>query len=211
MFNNHDFNTNGEKDYYDSIKKSCSVIFDAGSHNNSIFVNSTGEVHYFEPFPLLIEELKLLKNENSKSYFNNFGLSDKEEVLKYYHNLGSFVDRSNGPSKCESIYRGDNFLVKRADSYIIENNITNIDFLKIDVEGLELQVLKGFGDKLNIVKTIQFEYGIGTADNGYGMKTLIDYLKSYGFSNFCYIAPKSLVPITDYSDHWHYCNIVCSR
>lgn len=211
MFNNHDFNTNGEVDYYNSIKYSCDVIFDVGAHNNSIFLDHEKEVHYFEPFPKLLNQLKILPNKNKRSYFNEFGLSDKEEILKYYDNLGSFVNRAEGPSKCETIYKGDQFLVKRADSYIKENNITNIDFLKIDVECFELQVLKGFGEKLNIARNIQFEYGIGTADGGYNMKTLIDHLKSFGFSNFSYIAPNSLIPITNYSDHWHYCNIVCSK
>jgi hypothetical protein len=40
-------------------------------------------------------------------------------------------------------------------------NISQIDFLKIDVEGAEHLVLKGFGDMLstNQIKIIQFEYG----------------------------------------------------
>ena len=34
-----------------------------------------------------------------------------------------------------------------------------IDFFKIDVEGHEMDVLKGIGDKISNIKLIQFEFG----------------------------------------------------
>ena len=37
--------------------------------------------------------------------------------------------------------------IKKGKDYIISNNIQNIDFLKIDTEGYELNVLQGFGSK----------------------------------------------------------------
>ena len=51
--------------------------------------------------------------------------------------------------------------------------------MKIDVEGFELNVLKGFGDKLNNVTFIQFEYGDGLKDAGFKMIDIIDYLKQH--------------------------------
>ncbi|HPQ46797.1 MAG TPA: FkbM family methyltransferase [Clostridia bacterium] len=53
------------------------------------------------------------------------------------------------------------------DTYCSENSIGNIDFLKVDVEGHELKVLKGFKDMLRngCVDIIQFElneYGINS-------------------------------------------------
>lgn len=212
MFDNvFDSNLNGEIRFFESIKDECEIIFDVGSHNNSIFVNYDKCVHYFEHHPKLMNELKNLNNLNKESYFNEFGLSDVPQKLKYYNNLGSFVDRSEGPSKCESVYIGEDFLLKRGCDYMTELDIFNIDFLKIDVECMELQVLKGFNDKLKNVKYIQFEYGIGTADGGYKLLDLINYLKQYEFNKFYYISKTDLVEITDYTDHWNYCNIICKK
>ena len=38
------------------------------------------------------------------------------------------------------------------DDYIIENNIKRIDFLKIDTEGYEFNVIKGLGEHIKNVK-----------------------------------------------------------
>ena len=43
------------------------------------------------------------------------------------------------------------------DKLIKDNNIKHIDILKIDVEGATYEVLEGFGNELNMVKSIQLE------------------------------------------------------
>ena len=45
----------------------------------------------------------------------------------------------------------------RMDTWIQENNIKNIDMLKIDVEGCTYECLQGFGDELDIVKIMHIE------------------------------------------------------
>jgi len=68
------------------------VIFDVGSRYDSVFSTFDGDVHYFDPNPQYIEKLKpLVKNKNA--FFNVFGLSDKNEVLEYYNEQMSFVNR----------------------------------------------------------------------------------------------------------------------
>lgn len=92
---------------------------------------------------------------------------------------------------------------------MIENNIYEIDFLKIDTEGFELCVLKGFDDYLKKVKIIQFEYGGTFLDNEIKLSTIIDYLKNYNFSNFSYLVKDGTILIENFEDHYQYCNIVC--
>jgi len=43
------------------------------------------------------------------------------------------------------------------DSFIDEQNIAELDFVKIDVEGVNYEVLEGFGERLALVKAIQVE------------------------------------------------------
>lgn len=89
------------------------------------------------------------------------------------------------------------------------NNIESVDFIKIDTEGYELHVIKGFGDKLRHVKIIQFEYGGTFLDNKINLIEVIEYLKNKGFDKFRYLHPNGQVEIADFKDHYQYCNIVC--
>ena len=44
------------------------------------------------------------------------------------------------------------------EDYLIEKNITNIDFLKIDTEGYEYEAILGLRNKLKNVKLVLFEH-----------------------------------------------------
>ncbi len=202
--------------FFSKIESQCNIVFDIGCNNDSIFIGFERErerptpvVHYFECVPIYIEQLETkLLSINQTYYLNKFGLSNNEEKLPYY-STGSFIDRSKGYSRTPSKYLYD-LELKRGDKYVNDNNIINIDFLKIDVEGYELNVFKGFGEKLSIVKYLQFEYGSGVADAGYKMIDMVDYLKKYNFEGFSYLNEDgSLKEITNYNDHWGWCNIVC--
>ena len=207
MFNNTNCNTNGELFFYNSIKNNINIIFDVGCKDDSIFLDFNKEVHYFDPNLDNIDSLSSINNNNSKSYFNNFGLSDNNEDIFYYPHYDSFINRTKTLN-----FNNDNKVilkVKKTKDYIVENNITNIDFLKIDTEGYELKIIKGFEDMLNIVQIIQFEYGGTYIDANIKLEEIILYLKSFGFENFCYLSSDKLIPIIDYTDHYNYCNIVC--
>jgi FkbM family methyltransferase len=141
-----------------NIRDKIDCIFDVGCRTDSEFVNFTGEVHYFDPVSEFIEELKKNKNVNKAAYFNNFGLGEENKQTYYYPKYQSFYDRTN------SCYISDDankilLDIKTGKDYIINNDIKNIDFLKIDTEGYELNVIKGFGDYIENIKVIQFEYG----------------------------------------------------
>jgi hypothetical protein len=99
--------------------------------------------------------------------------------------------------------------IKTGKEYTITNHIKNIDFLKIDTEGYELNVLQGFDDFLENVKIIQFEYGGTFLDNNIKLIDVINYLKEKGFHKFSYLTDYGTEIITDFNDHYQYCNIVC--
>ena len=157
MFNNCDFKTNGEEKFFIDIKDKVNVIFDVGCRESE-FINFNGEVHYFDPVNDFIENLKNQKNTNKKSYFNNFGLGNENNEFYYYPKYQSFYDRINS---CGMSDDSNKILlhIRKGKDYVINKNIETIDFLKIDTEGYELNVLTGFEDYLENVKIIQFEYG----------------------------------------------------
>lgn len=208
MFNNCDPKTNGETRFFNGIKDKIDVIFDVGCREDTEFTNFEGEVHYFDPVSKFIENLKGQKNMNKTSYFNNFGLGNENKELYYYPTYQSFYDRMNS---CHITDDPNKILlsIRKAEDYIREKDIKGIDFLKIDTEGYELKVLQGFGDFLRHVKIIQFEYGGTFMDNQTKLIDVINYLIQKGFYNFSYLTNDGPVCITDFNDHYQYCNIVC--
>ena len=208
MFNNCDSKTNGEEKFFTNIQDNINVIFDVGCRTESEFIYFNGEVHYFDPVESFIENLKNQKNINKKSYFNNFGLGNENKELYYYPKYQSFYDRVNS---CHISDDSNKILlcIKKGIDYVDSKNIKNIDFLKIDTEGYELDVLQGFEDFLKNVKIIQFEYGGTFLDNNKKLIDVINYLQDKGFYNFSYLTSYGTEIITDFNDHYQYCNIVC--
>lgn len=190
------------------IEPTAKVIFDVGSRFDTKFSDFHGIVHYFEPNTNFLEKLKpLVKNKNC--YFNNFGLSDKNEMIEYYNEQQSFVHRKLTHPDTYMNWTKSIFEVRRADEYIKNNTIKEIDFLKIDTEGYEFNVLKGFGDELKIINCIQFEYGGTYIDSGDKLKDVIEHLARYGFTDFSYLEFDGLIPLTSFEDHYQHTNIVC--
>ena len=209
MFNDCcDPKNNGEYKFFMDIKDKINVIFDVGCRSDSEFIYFTGEVHYFDPVNEFIENLKKIENLNKISYFNNFGLGEENKEIYYYPKYESFYNRINSCYICDD---ANKILlnIKKGKDYIINNNIKNIDFLKIDTEGYELNVLQGFEDYLENVKIIQFEYGGTFLDNNKKLIDVINYLEQKGFYKFSYLTNYGSELITDFTDHYQYCNIVC--
>ena len=208
MFNNCNPKTNGEYKFFMDIKDKINRVFDVGCRDDSEFIEFTGEVHYFDPVNEFIEKLKTKENMNKASYFNSFGLGEDNKELYYYPIYQSFYDRINS---CHVSDKSNKIAlhIKKGKDYINNNNIKNIDFLKIDTEGYELNVLQGFEDFLENIKIIQFEYGGTFLDNNTKLIDVINYLEKKGFYKFSYLTNYGTELITDFTDHYQYCNIVC--
>lgn len=203
IFNNGNSKTNGDMHFFNMIKDYIETIFDVGCRDQSEFIEFSGTVHYFDPVESFINKLKTTQtNRNSKSYFNNFGLSSKSESLDYYPRFESFYNRIDSVGIDDQLNKYI-LHVKRADEYLIENKFTkdNIGFVKIDTEG--------FGDYIRNIQFIQFEYGGTFIDNKIKLIDIINYLEKYGFYKFAYLTQKCPVPIVNFEDHYQYCNIVC--
>ncbi|MDX2190395.1 MAG: FkbM family methyltransferase [Bacteroidota bacterium] len=128
----------------------------AGKYSTYIALNFKPKMVYsFEPSPttykLLTENISLNNVNNVRTY--NIGLSDSQNALlfansKYKTGLSHIVSESEKVDSNE--YNLEKVLVNTLDNFIIEQNIDIklIDFIKIDVEGHELQVLKGASNLL---------------------------------------------------------------
>jgi FkbM family methyltransferase len=211
MFNNCNSETNGEKRFYNQIKPHLDVIFDVGCRSDSEFNDFHGEVHYFDPVATFIEQLKSQPTHNRNAFFNSFGLGEERCEKYYYPQYQSFFNRTAScPIDDDANKRL--LLVRPAQEYLAEHAaVQRIDFLKIDTEGYELSVLRGFGEDIRKVRVIQFEYGGTFIDNKVKLIDVVHYLTTKGFHNFAYLTPTGTCSITDFTDHYQYCNIVCTN
>ena len=150
------------------IKKENPVIFDIGAHEGesierfkNLFKNPI--IHSFEP---QLQTFKILKNkrkENENIFLNNFGLGSKKENREIFVNSNTAtssylnIDNKNNFFKPVKTNRKEQTKIDTFDDYFNNSKIDFIDFVKIDVQGFEEDVLRGAIKSLDKVKLIEVE------------------------------------------------------
>jgi FkbM family methyltransferase len=207
--NNDDILTNGELRFMKQALPQCHVVFDVGAHIGNwtalaLDINPQLSIHCFEPSQSTYECL-VERGFSPSVICNNFGLSSESGERTLY-----VFEKQAGVN---SLYRRqglegfgltaqDNeeiILLKTLDSYCQENRVKTVDYLKLDVEGHELEVLKGSTKMLaeNSIHIIQFEYGGANIDAGVLLMDLFHFLSGFGYS-FFKIHPKSIRRVEKY-------------
>lgn len=186
------------------------TIFDVGANIGEYSLNlaaiySNSFIYSFEPnvntFNILREKVQTIK----KVIPINLGLSDiakKTEIYTYSNDLYS---------QHASIYREvlsdlheDNCItslkieLEKLDSFCEKHKIDSIDFLKIDTEGNELDVLKGSIQMINEgkIKIIQFEFNEMNIISRVFLRDFYQILKDYRIYR---LSEKGLIPLFRYN------------
>lgn len=147
---------------FSEMKRLCShierpVIFDIGAHHGQtaqLFreLFPKAEICSFEPFQESFNRLQLVTNNDPNIKVFNFGLSDRNGMLKFQSNPSSATNSllptdSNGPETWGKGLLETKRIVeaefKTLDTVLIEEQIPKVDILKLDVQGAEHLVLKG--------------------------------------------------------------------
>ncbi|MFT4525453.1 MAG: FkbM family methyltransferase [Bacteroidia bacterium] len=166
----------GERYAMDFVKKELSdgregVVFDVGANlgqyaSELIDRFPDREIHSFEPSAKTILRLNetvatALKNGRIKTH--NLGFGSKAETLTLYAE-GDFAATASIHGAVgrdvEKLVQ-EQIKIERLDEFCDANSIDRIAFLKIDVEGHELEALKGAKGMIeeDRVDFIQFEFG----------------------------------------------------
>jgi len=157
------------EDYFKSlININEPIIFDVGAHQGesiqyfkNIWPNCI--IHSFEPDP---NSYSYLSKHFSNRFINNVALSDCNNRLPFYQqsltHLNSLIKiKTDSNDSIEYSKKAVNSRIEvnviRGDDYVLDKNIEKIDLLKIDVQGNEINVLKGFSDSLNLIDVIIVE------------------------------------------------------
>jgi FkbM family methyltransferase len=182
---NYDISSNGEKRLLEAIRElNFITYFDVGANAGewSLLVRASDPqniIHAFELIPTTFEVLKKNTHNEPNFFINNFGLSDASGsvVATYSEDDDKLASLIAGKEVHNLRWRDVECVIRTGDDYCADNSINSIDYLKIDTEGSDLRVLRGFSKQLDrgSVRLIQFEYGM---TNIYSHDLLLD------FSNF---------------------------
>ncbi len=136
------------------------TLLDVGANigNHALYLSRNFDtVHCFEPNPIALSRLRdNVALNKSNIIIHEVGLGTKDDNLPFYpapgDNLGGGGFKPNGVSTAV-------LPIRRGDTYLSSKDITNIDFIKIDVEGFEPDVLEGLAQTiLHDRPVIVFEY-----------------------------------------------------
>lgn len=164
------------------------VVFDVGANTGQWSLRAAelapqAAIHSFEIVPSTALKLGERCAMNARIVVNGFGLSDATRVVKV-----------NVPAPCSPLSStvgvvlraGGDWLdgrVRRGDEYATSVGISHIDLLKIDVEGAEDLVLRGFNGLLSSksIDAIQFEYGLVAIRTKFLLADFYDLFSGYGY------------------------------
>jgi FkbM family methyltransferase len=209
-------NTSGENEFAFKLIKQYSkeeklVIFDIGANEGEYSemiikhctkLNIKYQLHLFEPQNECVEVLLSKFNTNPNVIINNVAVSNENGCIDFYM-------ETKGASS-SSIYKREVFVKSekvqvntiKLDDYIVKHNIDKINFIKIDVEGHELEVLKSSQNNFDKIENIQFEYGGTYLDSKCTLKDVYVLLREYFHigkinSNGVYFTPY-IIELEDY-------------
>jgi FkbM family methyltransferase len=195
------------------INKPCPVIFDVGANNgewsfllNKIFPNS--QIFLFEPQPACQKMIMEKKIPNSELIPN--AVSSERGIVQLYR-----TDETSGIASLHQRY--DSYFESKIftsidvetitlDSVIEKYDISCVDFMKMDIEGHELDALKGATKSLEkqIIKAFSFEFGSGNINSRTFFRDFWNLLYPLKYQIYRILPSSRLMPIKEYYEDCEY-------
>ncbi|MBI4317255.1 MAG: FkbM family methyltransferase [Chloroflexi bacterium] len=220
--NNSDPGTNGELAFLWSNLRGADVVFDVGANigrwaQMCLLLNPRIQLHCFEPSRFTFRNLERAGLPPSVR-LNNCGLGAVRQPaqLRIYEegsDLNSLYTRKGVTGKGWED-KSETVELVTLDGYCAENGVVRIDIMKLDVEGHELQVLKGAERLLagGQIGLMQFEYGGCNIDAGVFLKDVFEFVTSVNpNARFYKVLPQQLVEVPGYDQQletFRYANYV---
>lgn len=160
------------------------VVYDIGAHDGNFTRRIRGmlpnaEIHQFEGSPKKKQKVK-------EGPWHHIVLSDKDdEEIVFYHDGGTGdTYMPETPEFMKSNYKETTVKTSRLDTYCKKHSIPLPDMIKIDIQGAELDVLRGCDEIMNYCKLIHCEVPAKGIEFNAGSPTqeeYFDFLESHGF------------------------------
>ena len=162
------------------FKKNLNTVLDVGAHHGETILNlinnfNIKKIYAFEASNINFLQLeKRLKNIVTKAHIVlvNNGVGEKERFQNIKQTEESSSSTYSDINENSTYFKRKKFFLYNKKKYFInkktrlitlnnffdENKLKNVDYLKIDTEGYEFFVLKGFNKYIKNVKVIHFEH-----------------------------------------------------
>ncbi|MBI5606846.1 MAG: FkbM family methyltransferase, partial [Deltaproteobacteria bacterium] len=217
-----EFSRNGELNVLKEIVKQDGIIFDVGANKGhwsklALGLNPRARIIAFEPVP----ETFVVLQENLTApnvRLHNLAVSGDNQDKTFYHwddsfetgELSSLYRRLEIEKKMNASVKPIKVKSRCLDTFCFEHEIQKIDFLKIDTEGAELDVLRGATNLLELkhIRVLQFEYGGTYLDAHITLRQIYNLLRHYGYTIYRIIPDGLLyIPIwRDVLENYRYAN-----
>lgn len=144
-----------------SIKVICEIGARYGDESeklSSIFKDA--QILSFECNPILVKGCRERLQKLPNVRFFDFGLGEQNTVMPFYH----YTENNDGAS---SLYKRIDFnntqkhigdvVIRTLPSVLVENDIQHVNLVCMDIQGYELNVLRGCGDYFNKIDYVIME------------------------------------------------------
>jgi len=189
--------TDWEKQTFLKVIHSGFSIVEIGANQGyytSLFqklVGKNGTIHAFEPLPTTFELLEgSVRFDLPNIHLYNLGTFDTKGEFKFHLPKNDHGQATMSPHDCNSWKSREieevPCSVIKLDEFIPISSLTNIDFIKIDVEGAELPSLQGAESILRKHKPLLFVEVCKAwmKSFGYNAKELEAFLRSLSYNKF---------------------------
>ena len=162
------------------------IVFDVGANagewaNRVLEINPNIKIHCFEPTDTIFQQLQ--ENVPPNVICNKLALGSQSGIQDFYHYESGGVHNSFFLHSDLLLASKERVTVETLDDYCRDSGISQINYLKIDVEGAELEVMRGAEELLSHqkIQIIQFEYGSKWIDARFFLKDAYEFARQLDY------------------------------
>jgi FkbM family methyltransferase len=193
-----------ETEYIRQKVRNTDICFDVGANVGYYTLLlaklcAQGQVHSFEPVPLNrhLLAINLLTNQIENVFVNQSAVGDSQTQVDFMVTkdaaYSSFVDTGRKP-----VLATMRVQMETLDNYCRERGISQIGFLKVDVEGAEGKVIEGasqiLGEKRRRPRFVMLELNESMlCKHGSSIRGVLGQMQAFGYRPFVY-EHKTMIP-----------------
>jgi len=196
-----------------TIKNSSPVIFDIGAYIGewSFLMHRAfpqAQIFMFEPQPNCKPEI-MAKNIPNATLIPCAVSSAKGPAKLHTCDHAAYIASLH--PRLDSYFKKNQFIdievnTVTIDDMVKEHALERIDFLKMDIEGHELEALKGAAKSLEhgVILALSFEFGSGNINSRTYFRDFFELLNSYNYAIYRILPSRRLLPIQEYYEDCEY-------